>query len=66
MKRQSRSRVIKTSNRQIGKSNLKRDKKLKALKPGKRISRNNKVYYELRKNRSDKKGLKIKKFKSSK
>lgn len=34
-------------------SNPEADKKRKALKPGKRISRNGKVYYESRRNRSD-------------
>lgn len=34
-------------------SNKRLDAKRKALKPGKRISRNGKVYYESRKNRSD-------------
>jgi len=46
-------RVIVVSKHQIGKSVRKIDKRRKALKPGKRISKNGKVYYESRKNRSD-------------
>jgi hypothetical protein len=38
------------------KSNQKADSKRTAMKPGKRISKNGKVYYEYRKNRSDVKG----------
>jgi hypothetical protein len=40
------------------KSNKKADAKRKALKPGKRLSRTGKVYYEYRKNRSDVRGKK--------
>ena len=36
-----------------------RDKKRKALLPGKRISKSGKVYWETRKNRSDVKGKKV-------
>jgi len=42
------------------KGNRKADKKRQALPPGKRISKNGKIYYEYRSNRSDlnkKKGL---------
>jgi len=39
--------------KQVGKSNISRDKKRKALRPGKRISKTGKVYWETRKNRSD-------------
>ena len=42
-----------------GKSKTKLDKKHKALAPGKRISKNGKVYYERRKNRSDRPGKRI-------
>ena len=57
------AKVIKVSKKQIGKSNQKRDKARKALKPGKRLSRNKKVYTERRTNRSDiKKGLLKRKF----
>lgn len=54
------AKVIKPQRKQTGKSIQARDKPRKALKPGKRLSRNKKVYYEARKNRSDRKG-KIKK-----
>lgn len=60
------SRVIKPRSRQIGISNTKLDLKRRALNSGKRISRNNKVYYENRKNRSDKTGLNLKEFKALK
>ena len=33
--------------------NLRLDSRIKAIKPGKRMSKNNKVYYEKRHNRSD-------------
>jgi hypothetical protein len=38
---------------QVGTSDKERDSKRTALKPGKRISKNGKVYWETRKNRSD-------------
>jgi hypothetical protein len=44
---------------QVGKSDISRDKKRKALAPGKRISKTGKVYWETRKNRSDVPGKKI-------
>ena len=44
------------SSHQTGASNLKRDKQRSARKPGKRLSRSGVVYYERRKNRSDKPG----------
>ena len=53
------AKVIKVKKTQTGKSVQARDKPRKALKPGKRLSRNGKTYYEKRRNRSDvKKGLK--------
>lgn len=52
-------RPVDRSVHQTGKSNLSRDKKLAALVPGKRISKNGNVYYEYRKNRSDRRGSKI-------
>jgi len=58
--------VLKVSKNQIGKSVRHRDLPRKALKPGKRLSRNNKVYYEKRKNRSDPRGQKSKTFKKKK
>ena len=39
--------------RQIGKSNRRVDKRIRALEPGKRISSAGNTYYEYRKNRSD-------------
>ena len=45
--------VIKKSSRQIGKSNVSKDIRKKAMRPGKRISKNGKIYYEYRKNRTD-------------
>lgn len=39
--------------KQVGSSNLSRDKKRDALMPGKRVSKTGKVYWETRKNRSD-------------
>jgi len=47
---------LKVSNHQIGKTIKKIDKMRKALKPGKRISKSGKIYYENRANRSDLKG----------
>ena len=60
------AKVIKVRERQIGKSSKKRDLSRKALKPGKRKSRNGKIYYENRKNRSDQKGQIQKTFKNDK
>ena len=40
---------------QVGKSKKVSDRKVKALRPGVRISKNKKKYTETRKNRSDKK-----------
>lgn len=51
-------KIIKTLN-QVGKSNKNRDEARKALLPGKRISKNGKVYWETRKNRSDVSGKNI-------
>lgn len=48
--------VKKASTRQTGGSNTKRDKQRRAKPPGKRISESGNVYYERRKNRSDKPG----------
>jgi len=44
---------LKVSDKQIGKTIKKIDKMRKALKPGKRISKSGKIYYENRANRSD-------------
>jgi hypothetical protein len=51
--KKGKSRVVKPSKRQTGKSNLKKDRQRHALAPGKRISRSGRIYYEYRKNRSD-------------
>lgn len=48
--------VVHSSNRQTGTSNAFRDSRRKALPSGKRISKNGNVYYEYRKNRTDKVG----------
>lgn len=42
--------------KQKGKSDTERDKTRKALLSGKRMSKSGKIYWETRKNRSDKKG----------
>lgn len=42
--------------RQRGRSNILKDKRRKAMQPGKRTSASGSVYYERRKNRSDKPG----------
>jgi len=52
--------------RQTGTSRAAVDKKIRAKSPGKRVSRGGNVYYERRKNRSDKPGsllgVKLKRF----
>ncbi len=48
-------RVLKRLN-QVGTSDLKLDRKRKALHSGKRISKSGNIYWETRKNRSDFKG----------
>lgn len=53
LKDQSRSLSVRP---QIGRSIVKIDSKRKALAPGKRKSSSGKIYYEYRKNRSDKVG----------
>lgn len=52
-------KVLKASTRQTGKSNLARDRKRKAMSPGKRRSASSRIYYEYRKNRSDVRGRKV-------
>lgn len=49
-------KVLKVSKKQTGDSVDKYDKLIKALPPGKRRSKSGKIYYETRKNRSDKPG----------
>jgi len=51
--------VIYGDRKQHGKTNIYRDKRRKALPPGKRISKTGKPYYEMRLNRSDKIGSKL-------
>ena len=50
-------RALTRSTRQTGTSNMVRDRKRKALAPGKRISKKGNIYYENRRNRSDVKGV---------
>ena len=45
-----------TAGKQHGKSNKVYDTREKAMTPGKRVSENGNVYFETRKNRSDKRG----------
>jgi len=52
------SGTIKIINSRTGKTKYYKDKKRTALLPGKRISKNGKIYYEKRRNRSDLKGKK--------
>lgn len=53
-------KVVYSKKRQIGRRiSLEADRKRKALPPGKRISKNGKVYWEYRKNRTDIQGLNI-------
>ena len=54
-----RGRVIKVVNYQTGSSFIPRDKLYRALPPGKRRSRSGRIYWETRKNRSDKPGKKV-------
>lgn len=51
--------VLKIGNYQIGGSIFKKDIKYSAMSPGKRKSKNGNIYYEYRKNRTDKKGKKV-------
>lgn len=48
------AQAVKAASRQTGSSSAKYDKKRKAKPPGKRKSKRGKIYYERRKNRSDK------------
>jgi len=45
--------------KQVGTSNIPIDKTKKALAPGKRISATGNIYWESRKNRSDKPGTRV-------
>jgi len=61
IRRKGKTRVTKKYKELIGKpKNINRDKAIRALAPGKRVSANGKVHYERRANHSDlrpKKGL---------
>ncbi len=60
MVKKRKTKIIYTYKTQTGKrKSLKLDKERKALPPGKRISKNGKIYYERRRNHSDLKGKKI-------
>jgi len=53
-------KVVYSKQRQTGtRISIEADRKRKALPPGKRISKNGKIYYEYRKTRSDHAGLGI-------
>ncbi len=51
--------VVYKRDRQIGSTDVFRDKRRIALPPGKRISKTGKIYFEYRRNRSDKVGSKL-------
>ena len=53
-------KIIEISNHQTGKrKSIKADRRIKALPPGKRQSKDGNIYYEYRRNRTDKKGKTI-------
>ena len=54
-----RGQVLKIVNYQTGSSFTPRDKLYEALPPGKRRSRSGRIYWETRKNRSDKVGKRV-------
>lgn len=51
--------VVYKRDKQVGTSNVFRDKRRTAMPSGKRISKSGKIYYEYRKNRTDKVGSKL-------
>ncbi len=56
----TKAKIIYEYKTQTGKrKSIKKDRKRKALAPGKRISKNGNIYYERRRNRSDLKGKNI-------
>lgn len=60
VRKKRRRRVLKILKRQTGKrKSISADRKRKALAPGKRRSRTGKIYWETRKNRSDKVGKRL-------
>lgn len=52
-------RVLKATYKQTGTSSMVRDKKRKAMQPGKRRSASGRTYTETRKNRSDIRGSRV-------
>jgi hypothetical protein len=52
-------RVLKARSTQTGTSSTARDKKRRAMQPGKRRSASGRIYYEYRKNRSDLRGSRV-------
>jgi len=54
IKKRKLPRTVKAVKYQTGKTVKRKDVKRSALKPGKRLSKSGKTYYETRKNRSDK------------
>ena len=52
-------KVLKAKHKQTGSSSIERDKKRKAMQPGKRRSASGRIYHETRKNRSDIRGTRI-------
>lgn len=56
-KKATAKRATAGSTRQTGSSSTARDRARKALPPGRRVSKTGRVYYERRKNRSDKPGM---------
>jgi hypothetical protein len=47
------ARVVRVLRKQTGKTSIPEDRKVSSMRPGKRISKNGKIYWETRKNRSD-------------
>lgn len=52
-------KVLRAKHKQTGSSSIERDKRRKAMEPGKRRSASGRIYYETRKNRSDIRGTRI-------
>ena len=52
-------KVLKAKHKQTGSSSIERDKKRKAMQPGKRQSASGRIYHETRKNRSDIRGSRV-------
>jgi hypothetical protein len=55
---EGKARVLEVSTKQTGTSNLSKDLKYQAKAPGKRLSKFGKIYYEYRKNRTDRSATK--------